>query len=363
VKEGYVEVGVPVFKDAPFVKALDLNGAARRTHYSTSGSVTTWKAGFTWDVDDMVRLRGTLSHDIRAPNINELFNPGSEGNPNVQNKVTGASAFIKNNTQGNPNLKPEEGDTKTVGLVFQPTWAWSQGFRLSVDWYDIKLKGAIATLGAQEILDELLLRGNTSYEQFVVRDPTNATGFSRVNSTQLNLNAQRTNGVDIEVAYRVPMASLPISVPGSLNLRAIGSWVDDARSITASGVDTDTAGTFANPEWSWNGTATYSLDKLTTTLQVRYVNKVKYSATLVGPDDPNYNVSLANSINRNLWPEALLYYVSGSYTLMDEGTRKLQIYGNIDNLLDKSPPIVAITSQGAYDLVGRAFKIGLRFSY
>jgi outer membrane receptor protein involved in Fe transport len=362
VKEAYAEVGAPVFADLPFVQALDLNGAVRRTDYSTSGSVTTWKVGFTWDVNTMFRMRATRSHDIRAPNINELYNPGSEGNPNVVNRLNGASGFIKSNTVGNINLNPEIGDTTTAGFVFQPHWAWTEGFRLAVDWYDIELKGAIATLSAQEILDDLLLRGNTSYEQYVVRDGT-ALGFARVNATQLNLNAQRTNGVDIEIAYNVPLSALPIAVPGSLNLRAIGSWTDDARSITASGVDTDVAGTITNPEWSWNVTGSYVLDRLSANIQVRYVNEMKYSATLVGPENPNYSVALSSSINRNLWPSALLFYAGGSYVVKQEGDRKIQVYGNIDNLLDKTPPIVAITSQGPYDLIGRAFKLGVRFTY
>lgn len=360
VREAYAEVGAPILANLKFAKALDLNAAVRRTDYSTSGAVTTWKAGFTWDISDALRFRATRSRDIRAPNINELFNPGSEGNPNVVNRLNSASGFIKSNTVGNPNLKPEKGDTNTVGVVFQPTWKWAQGFRLAVDWYDIKLKGAIATLSAQEILDDLLLRKNTAWEAFVVRDSTNL-GFSRVNATQLNLNAQRTNGVDIEVAYAVPLDAL--KVPGDLNLRALGSWTDDARTITSTGVDTDVAGTITNPEWSWIGSATYTLDKLTAGLQARYVNKVKYSATLKGPDDPAYNIAASNSINRNLWPEALLFYANASYTLKDDGGRRIQVYGNIDNLLDKDPPIVAISSQGAYDLIGRSFKFGVRMTY
>ncbi|MBN9320345.1 MAG: hypothetical protein BGN86_05830 [Caulobacterales bacterium 68-7] len=362
VFEGYAEAGVPLLADKPFVQALDLNGAVRRTDYSTSGAVTTWKVGFTWDVNDMLRLRATRSHDIRAPNINELFNPGSEGNPNVVNRLTGGSGFIKSNTVGNPNLAPEIGETVTAGVVFQPRWAWAEGVRIAVDWYDIELKGAIATLSAQDILDDLLLRGNTAWEPFVVRDGT-SLGFSRVNATQLNLNAMRTNGVDIEIAYRVPLADLPLSLPGNLNLRAIGSWTDDARSITSTGVDIDSAGTITNPEWSWNVTGVYNLDRFSANLQVRYVNKMKYSATLVGPDDPNYNIANSNSVNRNLWPEALLFSTGASYIVQDNGARKVQVYGNIDNLLDKTPPIVAITSQGPYDLIGRAFKIGVRLTY
>ena len=84
---------------------------------------------------------------------------------------------------------------------------------------------------------------------------------------------------------------------------------------------------------------------------------------MVGPNDPNYSLSLTNSINKNLWPSSLLFNGSWSYNLVDENHRKLQVYGNIENILDKSPPIVAITSQGPYDLIGRAFKFGLRFSY
>ncbi|OYX33375.1 MAG: hypothetical protein B7Y99_07395, partial [Caulobacterales bacterium 32-69-10] len=69
VKEGYVEVGLPVLKDMTFFKSLDLNGAIRRTDYSLSGAVTTWKLGATWEPSDWLRLRVTRSRDIRAPNL------------------------------------------------------------------------------------------------------------------------------------------------------------------------------------------------------------------------------------------------------------------------------------------------------
>ncbi len=69
------------------------------------------------------RLRGTRSHDIRAPNLNELFNPGSEGNPNMQNKVLGTSGFIKSNTVGNHRAEAgKRARPGPAGLVFQPVW-------------------------------------------------------------------------------------------------------------------------------------------------------------------------------------------------------------------------------------------------
>ena len=44
VTEGYAEIGVPVLRDRPLARALDVNGAVRRTHYSQSGGVTAWRS-------------------------------------------------------------------------------------------------------------------------------------------------------------------------------------------------------------------------------------------------------------------------------------------------------------------------------
>ena len=143
VKEGYAELGVPVLKDEPFFKSLAFNGAIRRTDYSVSGAVTTWKAGLTWDVSDWLRLRSTRSRDIRAPNIDELFDPGTDGNGAVINPLNGVAGFAHSRTVGNPNLTPEIADTFTAGLALQPTWSWLSGFRASFDYYNIIINNVI----------------------------------------------------------------------------------------------------------------------------------------------------------------------------------------------------------------------------
>src|SRR3546814_10301145 len=55
VKEFFGEVLVPLLRDSALGRSLDLNAAVRRTDYSTSGPVTTWKAGLTWDITDDLR--------------------------------------------------------------------------------------------------------------------------------------------------------------------------------------------------------------------------------------------------------------------------------------------------------------------
>src|SRR5690606_30542976 len=75
VREVYAEVGIPLLRGAPLAERVDVSLAARSTDYSSSGEVTTWKAGATWDLNQQVRFRVTKSRDIRAGNLGELFTP------------------------------------------------------------------------------------------------------------------------------------------------------------------------------------------------------------------------------------------------------------------------------------------------
>ena len=367
VNEFFAEAEIPILKDIPLIQAFSSNVAVRNTDYSSSGNVTTWKAGLTWDITDSVRLRGTRSHDIRAPNLNELYNPGSEGNPNIQNKVLGTSGFIKSNTVGNPNLRPESGETWTGGVVFQPQWDFLQGLNVSIDYYDIKMKDVISTLAIQTIMDDYAVKGAASiYAPFVTPDPTNVVGVSRVNVPQQNLNGLKTDGVDFELDYVVPEDL----IPGRLSLRALGTWTDVFRTITTTN-NINSAGTAGNPKLSWNILLSYDLDDWGADLMTRYTSPIIYDPTLIGldgltPGTAEYNATAAksNSINRNIWPAALYFNTSFHYDLIAEEQQRMQLYLNVDNVMNKQPPIIAISINGSpYDLVGRSYKLGLRVRY
>jgi iron complex outermembrane receptor protein len=66
VREAYAEIELPI------VSRLTLNAAGRVADYSTSGTFGTWKTGASWELIDGIRLRGTYSRDIRAPNLADL---------------------------------------------------------------------------------------------------------------------------------------------------------------------------------------------------------------------------------------------------------------------------------------------------
>ena len=52
---------------------------------------------------------------------------------------------------GNPNLTPEEADTVTFGVVWQPDFV--PGLALTVDYYDIKVDNAISIRPNYDIVD------------------------------------------------------------------------------------------------------------------------------------------------------------------------------------------------------------------
>ncbi|PTS88625.1 hypothetical protein DBR17_04330, partial [Sphingomonas sp. HMWF008] len=165
VKEGYAEIAAPLLKDLPFARSLSLNGAVRVTDYSTSGSVMSWKVGGVWEPAQFLRLRVTRSRDIRAPNFFELYAPASTSFQFLTDPRTSGSSLTSVVLGGNANLKPEIADTFTAGVVLLPT----RGIRLSADYYDINLDGAISTLGGQVILNRCEA-GATTFCSLVTRD-------------------------------------------------------------------------------------------------------------------------------------------------------------------------------------------------
>ena len=75
-------------------------------------------------------------------------------------------------------------------------------------------------------------------------------------------------------------------------------------------------------------------------------------------------------INDNRIKSRAYLDVSAQYNLYEEGGRQVQVYGAINNLFDKAPPLVGATFQAPfftnnalYDVVGRYFTLGVRARY
>src|SRR6185369_1873876 len=123
VYEGALELNVPLIKDVPGFQDLSTNLAGRWTKYSSFDAVESWKIGLNWQIVDSVRFRSTLSSDIRAPNLNDLYQPVTIGSTSFTDLLTGGQAQgIKRFSQGNTLLEPETAKTFTAGIVLTPSF-------------------------------------------------------------------------------------------------------------------------------------------------------------------------------------------------------------------------------------------------
>lgn len=360
VREAFAEINVPILKDLPLAQRLELNAAARLTDYSTSGSVTTWKVGLSNQVANDLRVRATVSHDIRAPTLLELFSGGTVTQQSVFDPVTQKTYPQLTNAQGNPNLDPEEADTVTAGVVYSPSFV--PGLSLSVDYYRIDIKGAIASVSAPLTL-QFCVAGRTEYCPFIIRDSSQA--ITSIITSPVNVASQLTSGWDFEVDYRRPVAA------GTLTLRALANYVPKFRQIDATGVTTNFAGQVGDlnpgePKLRANLFATYEQGPFAVSANARFIGKAKLQNVWKSGVD----------VDDNSVPSHVTVDLTSVYKF-EVRENRFELTVGVDNIFDRDPVIIPVipgtvqygTAPGTggrfdlYDPLGRRYRIGLRAKF
>jgi iron complex outermembrane receptor protein len=376
VKELFAETVIPLAKDNMLAKSLDLNAAVRVTDYSTSGTVVTWKVGATWQLNNDITIRGIRSHDIRAPNLGELYVSGASNNqPNITDPRynNGAILAFFATTSGNPKLQPEIADQWGIGGIYRPSWL--PGFTASIDYYSLKIKGGISTLDTQTEISLCLTGAVPAYCQFVKLGPTTVGGVlvpSSVigfNATPLNLQTFRQEGYDIEVSYRKDLPGWVSGWDSSVSLRSLANYTPTSTldaglgySHQGAGENTGASG-ISIPHWRVNTALIYTQGPFTLSGNWRFI-----SAGVVNNSVFDGGTSVPLSIDQNKVP-AVNYFDLGLTYRIQSGGHNWQIYGRVTNLFDKAPPNApngsAYSQQFSpnYDVIGRYFRAGLRFEF
>ena len=79
------------------------------------------------------------------------------------------------------------------------------------------------------------------------------------------------------------------------------------------------------------------------------------------------NPYTAALIDNNNVKSATYFDLAAHYDLIRGGSRTAQIYGVVQNVFDKDPPVdptqVSSTNPVIYDVIGRTFRAGVRFSF
>lgn len=354
VWEVFGEVIAPLYDNG--TQSLEMTLAARESDYSRSGKITAWKSALSFQVIDSLRLRGTLSHDVREPSFSELFDQqGTAGQVNDP-VFSGLTYQITMQQGGNPNLSPEEADTTTVGLVWQPGGALD-GLQMSVDWYELDIEGLVGTLGVQRIVDECFA-GVGAQCAFIERDP-NTNMVNMVRNVFQNVNKAKVEGVDIEVGYTFEPDFF--NDAETFSIRALAGYLGENSQTNLGGQPLDTAGGPGRPEWTTTLTGTYTLGNWNAMLRASYFDSVLVNSQWVEGVDVDDNETASNTtFNAGL-----------GYSDETASGANWRVTLNVLNLFDREPPIIASfnsrfgtqTVSNDYDVFGRRYQLSFNYDF
>ncbi|MDP3084477.1 MAG: TonB-dependent receptor [Rubrivivax sp.] len=386
-KEVFAEVLVPLLADKPGARALNFEGAVRRSSTEKS-SYNTWSFGGDWEPIKDLRIRAKQAKSVRAPLPGELSGIGltagvindpctaarrnastiraanclADGVPANYAPPVVVEQSVSGQSGGNANLNPEEGTTLTYGLVWTPSAV--KGFSLTVDRFQIDIEGIITTVGRQIAVDKCY----DTAERLFCGSKTRGTNpvlpgatwvLKTVDEQLQNVATMNIAGVDVDAKYgfKLPQGYgqmdlgamftvydkatlLPIAGSAPINLlgQAGGSTSDQGYvKFTAN----------ANIGWRWN--------KFKTNWNMRHIGAA----------------DMAVNSTQNGFPKV------GAHTYHNirvgyEVRKDSEIFAGITNLLDKKPPIFASgtsgtqaldTVPGYYDPFGRSWFVGARMKF
>ncbi|QUL37821.1 TonB-dependent receptor domain-containing protein [Erythrobacter sp. JK5] len=387
VYELFGELRLPILAGVPFAETLELSAAGRYADYSTSGGNFTWNVNGLWAPSEDILFRGTYAQAVRAPNINELFDPpqgaffrpvdpcdvgniGSAPDPTL--RQANCSAFFANigfdptfggggysyvdpltarfsGTQaGNPELDVETATTWTVGAQITPRFL--PGLILSVDYYNIEIEDAINNVSAQDIVDNCVDSSSIDNQfcDLVTRNP-NTGGFTFLEQVLLNFARRETAGVEVAAQYRFDLGDHTFTLNGS------GTWVDklddffDPSDLT--NVDPE-LGELQRPEWAGRASLTWDWNAISLTWSTTYVDSQGLRAVEI-ESVGNTGQDLYSPEN-GLSSDAFIHDISFNLDVSD----MFDVYGGVNNIFDRQP----FVTEQAYPVspVGTYFYLGAR---
>ena len=394
VKELYGEALVPLVQDVSGAQDLSLQLGFRYSDYSSTGTSNTWKAQGTYAPTKDFKFRFGYSKATRSPAITELYRPqavllyGSDdpcagtdpGYTPEECARTGVpidqyGKILPNPAQqynallgGNPNLKPEVGDTKYAGVVITPQAL--PGFTLALDWFDIKIKDTIGTLYPDDVINQCAKTGDPFLCSLIHRDNRGTlwlTPDGYTVATNINVGQRTSKGLDVNASYvtNIGDSFLNFTLTGTyVNELSIDTGIYSYDCVTLFG---NTCG-IPNPHWRHRFSASWETGPLTLTFGWRMQGAVKVDASstqpaLYAPGDLPYYKASGSYKN-----DAYHYFdLSATYDM----SKHVQFTLGVNNILDKEPPLGAGFSDndygpgfyGFYDPYGRFIHGSILFSF
>ncbi|WP_163930151.1 TonB-dependent receptor [Paraferrimonas sp. SM1919] len=336
VASAFTEVALPLSDD------WSLEAAIRHDNYSTFGGATTWKLGTTYELTDAIKLRGVAATGFRAPNVSELYGGESSSFDYLDDPWGNAEdAQLRVKYTSDPNLKPEESKSLTLGAVISPTSV--EGLSFTADYWDYEITNAISRLDTQSYLNKCEDGDTAACEAINV---TPEGDLSNLSSPLTNIGQFNTRGIDFNMQYRFSSGDIDWTINNDTThlLKYEKSGTD------LTGVIDGQLGAYAR----WKNMLRISARSgdWSVSYSERYIGDMQdRSATANNP----YTVYVGSASYHN---------VSATYHFNDELTASF----GVKNLTNESPNRVsngsdADTSPETYDVLGRRFFAGVNLRF
>lgn len=379
IKSVFTEWMFPLVSDQDFAKRIELKAGARHDQIDFAGTANTYQLGATWEVMDGLLLRSNYGTVFRSPGLGDLFGPQQDGFPSAADPCSStrwanASAELKarciadgvpnggsanNDSQqlskvgGNPNVKPETGDTFTLGFAYSPDFV--DGLGLTVDFWRINIDDVISSIEAGDSLDGCYAGGIARLCDNVVRDSEGEISYI-LGQTQ-NLFKKKAEGVDTEISYSVDSGF------GRLNFNTVWTHFTSRQdekydAASASFNLKELKGMFID-DTSYHKdkisfTTSWDYEDLNVTYRLGYYGKMKYNAQNFSFADETFPDAFAE-VDSMVYHDISAQYNFPTGTVVSVG---------IENVTDEEPPYIenafnANTDESNYRLFGRGYFVKL----
>lgn len=383
VWELFGELNVPLLKDSRFAHLLSVGAAGRYSDYSTIGSTNAYSFNAIYAPIADISFRGSYGRSVRAPNIAEVFRPrtglsdfiedpcyltnrgqgtqfraancqalvaraGGNNAQFTQDRNPDANLNIVGIEQGNPDLDPEVARTWTAGVVLRPSFL--PRLQIGVDWYDIRLRGAINRASPAQLAQLCVDLESTDNPYCAAISRRQGTGYiNGYTVAPLNVAAFRTAGLEANVSYLIETARL-----GRFDLRLVGGYLDRLTLIPLPGAaEIDNRDQPFRPRFNAVFSPTWTIGRLTTSYNLRYQSGTRRFSRTETDGRADY-VDPRYFRFKELWQ----HDVQASLDVDD----RFSFYGGVNNLTGQKPDIGFETNVPISPL-GRFLYAGARLRY
>ncbi|WP_022945051.1 TonB-dependent receptor domain-containing protein [Pseudoalteromonas ruthenica] len=380
VDEYAAEFLVPLVYDRYLMQEVNLEAAYRYMDYSSTGTDYAYKLGFTWQVNDDIRVRFAKARSVRAPNIGELYSSSGTQYAQERAEPCAADAIAKEDQYkeqvtrncaaagipegwvpsddwrdggslegklgGNPNLDNEVSNDITVGFVYTPSFL--EGFDITVDYWDFEIENAIAFFGYEDSIRNCYRSEslNNPFCDAFTRDPDTYEVVDFY-ETSLNASVEKLSGVDIESVYDFDTRI------GGFKMKLIATYLNNYElNPTGNAEDNRTrTGEQHKPRWEARFTTEYQVGDLRTVFAANYTHATVEERPAWSIEDNNYNDI----------PSYTTFDINFDYTVNDHVDVRL----GVQNLADRTPPRnpFAFTDGEYYDVIGRRVTAGVNVTF